>query len=140
MAKRLVKSADRKLFGVAGGVAEYFNVDPTLVRVGFVVLCFGFAGTGLVAYVALAILMPAPDTALAVTTTGQDPSGQQPSNPTDGPGINRRRNLFAWSLIGLGVILVAAKFSAFSWTSCGLLAAVLIGTGLVLLSQRSRVS
>ena len=60
MAKRLVKSTDRKLFGVAGGVAEYFDLDPTLVRVGFVVLCFCFAGIGLAAYAALAIFMPAP--------------------------------------------------------------------------------
>ena len=37
MAKRLVKSTDKKLFGVAGGLAEYFNIDPTIVRVGFVV-------------------------------------------------------------------------------------------------------
>ena len=32
MAKRLVKSQDKKLFGVAGGVAEYFDIDPTIVR------------------------------------------------------------------------------------------------------------
>ena len=42
MTKRLVKSTDKKLFGVAGGVAEYFDIDPTLVRVGFVVLCVCF--------------------------------------------------------------------------------------------------
>ena len=87
MAKRLVKSTDRKLFGVAGGLAEYFNLDPTLVRVGFVVLCFCFAAIGLVAYVALAIFMPAPDTALPVPT-----SGEQPSQPTEGSETHRRRN------------------------------------------------
>ena len=60
MPKRLVKSTDKKLFGVAGGVAEYFDIDATLVRVGFVVLCICFFFMGLVAYVALAILMPSP--------------------------------------------------------------------------------
>ena len=48
MTKRLVKSTNKKLFGVAGGVAEYFDIDPTLVRVGFVVLCVCFFLLGLV--------------------------------------------------------------------------------------------
>ena len=58
MAKRLVKSTDKKLVGVAGGLAEYFNIDPTIVRVGFVVSCICFFFFGLVAYIALAIMMP----------------------------------------------------------------------------------
>lgn len=57
MEKRLVKSKDRKLFGVCGGIAEYFNWDPTLVRVGFVILALGY-GAGLLAYVVAAIIMP----------------------------------------------------------------------------------
>jgi phage shock protein C len=36
--KRLTKSRDRKLSGVLGGLAEYFEVDPTLVRLLFVVV------------------------------------------------------------------------------------------------------
>lgn len=39
MQKRLYKSSDSKILsGVLGGIGEYFNVDPTLVRLGFVVL------------------------------------------------------------------------------------------------------
>lgn len=56
--KKLYKSQyDRKLCGVCGGIAEYFNIDPTLVRIGWVllVLC---AGTGVLAYIIAAILMP----------------------------------------------------------------------------------
>ena len=60
MHKRLVKGTNKKLWGVAGGLAEYFDVDPTLVRVGFVVLCFICAVASIVGYVALAILMPSP--------------------------------------------------------------------------------
>ena len=60
MPKRLVKSTRKKLWGVAGGLADYFNVDPTLVRVGFVVLFFICVPASLVGYVALAILMPSP--------------------------------------------------------------------------------
>ena len=66
MPKRLIKSSNKKLFGVAGGLADYFNIDPTLVRVGFVVLFFICVPASLVGYFALAILMPSPNTAAQV--------------------------------------------------------------------------
>ncbi len=69
MPKRLIKSTNKKLFGVAGGVADYFNIDPTLVRVGFVVLAIICLPASLVGYIALAILMPSPNT---VTQADQD--------------------------------------------------------------------
>lgn len=58
MNKRFYLSqTDKKLAGVCGGIAEYFDIDPLLVRVGFLVLFFGF-GTGLFAYIALWLLAP----------------------------------------------------------------------------------
>jgi len=48
---------DRLVAGVASGLAEYFEVDPTLVRVLWV-LSFFFGGLGLVAYIIMAIIMP----------------------------------------------------------------------------------
>jgi phage shock protein C len=50
-------SSDTKIVGVAGGLAEYFDVDPILFRVGFAVTAL-FSGAGLVAYVVLALMMP----------------------------------------------------------------------------------
>jgi len=44
--------------GVAGGLARYFGVDPTLVRLAFVALTLAGGGVGLLAYVVLAVLMP----------------------------------------------------------------------------------
>ena len=56
--KRLYRSEDNsKLFGVCGGIAEYFDIDPTLVRVVWLMLVFA-AGTGILAYIACAICMP----------------------------------------------------------------------------------
>ena len=58
MEKKLHKSSDnRMLAGVCGGIAEYLNVDPTAVRVVWAI-CSAFAGAGVVAYIACAILMP----------------------------------------------------------------------------------
>jgi len=59
MAKQLTKSlSDKKLTGVCGGIAEYFNIDPIIVRIAFIILLFGY-GVGLLAYILLAILLPA---------------------------------------------------------------------------------
>ena len=63
MARRLTKSANKKLFGVAGGVAEYFEVDPTLVRVGFVASSIVICPLVFVAYLAMAVMMPSASSA-----------------------------------------------------------------------------
>ncbi|MBR0031039.1 MAG: PspC domain-containing protein [Treponema sp.] len=57
MAKPFHKSSQRKLCGVCGGIAEYFDLDPTLVRALWIVLII-FGGTGILLYIVLAILMP----------------------------------------------------------------------------------
>ena len=58
MEKRLYRIEEgKKIAGVCGGVAEYFNIDPTVVRlVWALVSCF--AGAGVIAYIAGAIIMP----------------------------------------------------------------------------------
>jgi len=56
--KRLYKSrVDRKISGVCGGIAEYFNIDSTLIRLVWA-LAILFGGTGLLAYIIAAIVMP----------------------------------------------------------------------------------
>jgi len=57
MEKRLVKSTDKKLFGVCGGLGNYFDIDPTVVRIIFLIAFFGF-GSGLLVYLILAVAMP----------------------------------------------------------------------------------
>lgn len=55
MGKRLYKSnKDKMLDGVCGGLAEYFGVDPTLIRLAWVLLC-AMGGSGVVAYIVAAI-------------------------------------------------------------------------------------
>lgn len=57
MAKRLTKTKDRKLCGVCGGLGEYLGIDPTVVRIVWILLVL-FAGTGILLYIILALLMP----------------------------------------------------------------------------------
>ncbi len=57
MQKKLVKSrTDRKLCGVCGGIAEYINLDPTVVRILWII--FALCGIGILAYIACAFVMP----------------------------------------------------------------------------------
>ena len=56
--KKLYKSnTDKKIAGVCGGIAVYFNIDATLVRLGWVVFSL-LGGSGLLAYIIAAIIMP----------------------------------------------------------------------------------
>lgn len=58
MNKRLYKSSfNKKLCGVCGGIAEYFNIDPTLVRLAWVIFTF-CGGCGILAYIIAAIVVP----------------------------------------------------------------------------------
>jgi phage shock protein PspC (stress-responsive transcriptional regulator) len=61
MQKRLTRSrTDRRIGGVCGGLGKYFEVDPTLIRLAFA-LAFVFAGTGLLLYLILWIVLPLED-------------------------------------------------------------------------------
>ena len=59
MYKKLTKSSDRMLAGVCGGIADFFEVDPTLVRAGYALLTFfSFSSPGILLYMLLCGLMP----------------------------------------------------------------------------------
>lgn len=58
MEKKLYRSReDRKIAGVCGGIAEYFDIDSTLVRLGWVLFMFA-GGSGILAYFIAWIIMP----------------------------------------------------------------------------------
>jgi phage shock protein PspC (stress-responsive transcriptional regulator) len=58
MAKRIYRSRDeRMIWGVCGGIAKYFDVDPTLIRL-IAVLTLFFAFTGILIYIILTIIIP----------------------------------------------------------------------------------
>ncbi|MCD7916817.1 MAG: PspC domain-containing protein [Tannerellaceae bacterium] len=60
MKKRLTRSKDKMIAGVCGGIAEYLDADPTLIRVAYVLLTIMTAFSGIIAYLVFWIVMPAP--------------------------------------------------------------------------------
>ena len=56
--KRLTHSNDRVIAGVCGGLAEYMDVDPTVVRLAYVILTFFTAFSGVILYPILWLIMP----------------------------------------------------------------------------------
>jgi phage shock protein PspC (stress-responsive transcriptional regulator) len=62
-------TTDKKISGVAGGLARHLDVDPVLVRVGFAVSIL-FSGAGLLAYLVMMVLVPRDD----AMSTGAHPA------------------------------------------------------------------
>jgi phage shock protein PspC (stress-responsive transcriptional regulator) len=72
--KRLVRSTtDKKIGGVCGGLADYFDLDPTIIRIVWL-LAFLCAGAGLLAYVILWIALPAAPTGVMSTSAPSAPA------------------------------------------------------------------
>ncbi|MGP1350973.1 MAG: PspC domain-containing protein [Hoylesella marshii] len=61
MEKKLTLSKNKKLAGVCGGLAEYFDADPTLVRIIYALLTFSTAFCGILLYPVLWLIMPEPE-------------------------------------------------------------------------------
>ncbi|MDX9941353.1 MAG: PspC domain-containing protein [Bacteroidales bacterium] len=57
MSKKLTKGSQRMIAGVCSGIAEYFDTDPTLIRILFVLFALAL-GSGLLFYIILAIIIP----------------------------------------------------------------------------------
>ena len=67
--KKLMRSStDKKIGGVCAGLADYFDLDPTVIRLVWVLLVL-FAGTGLLAYVVLWIVLPLAPPGVVPTST-----------------------------------------------------------------------
>lgn len=149
---RLRKSErERVLFGVSGGIGEYFELDPVFVRVGFIALCFA-GGIGVVLYLALAIVMPRAG-ALERTPaeTVQDNVAHIADETIDagrrlgaamGPvTTEQRRSGLGILLIAVGAIILLANIGLFFWWRWDIFwAALLIGAGIIMVKRRARPS
>jgi phage shock protein PspC (stress-responsive transcriptional regulator) len=154
MPTRFERSATNKVIaGVCGGIAEYLQVDPTLVRVFFAVGSILTGGLGVLVYVVLVVLMPLPGqpapfvkSAGATTSTLEDAAsgGLLAAAPVAPPAADReaaerRRAAFGLFLIAVGAVFLlgnAGLFRIVRWDLAWPL--VLIAVGALLLAQRLR--
>ena len=118
--RRLHRSTNESmLFGVAGGMAEYFDVDPTLVRIAWVVLTFASAGIALIAYLILAIIMPKHTLPHHVPNPTAEVSAESSDPGYDAPPAGRRwsgkRTFLGGTLIVLGVLFLLNSLGALFW-------------------------
>lgn len=119
--KRLYRSKkDKMIAGVCGGLAEYFEVDPVLVRVLFALSAF-MGGIGIILYILLVIVTPEEG---ATPTSSQDSvSGEHGGGPAviEEPPlqipneVKDRRWLFGIAVIFLGLIMLADGLTPFTW-------------------------
>ena len=149
---RLRKSdSDRVLFGVSGGLGEYFELDPVFVRVGFIALCFA-GGIGFLLYLALAIVMAradAPERTPAETV--QDnvehiadeaaEAGRRLGAAMGPVSTEQRRSAVGVLLIAVGAIILLGSLGVFFWWRWDIFwAALLIGAGIIMVKRRTRPS
>src|SRR2546425_12836011 len=113
MNRRLYRSSkERVISGVAGGVAEYFDVDPSIVRIAWALLALITGGVFLILYGVMWLVVPvAPGTAGSAASS-DDPSGT-PGAPA--PRAERYRSgsaglVFGLILIGLGLYFLAREY------------------------------
>ena len=89
---RLYRSRiDRTIAGVCGGLAKYFDIDPTLVRVLFVVSIF-IGGGGIIAYIILWIVVP--EEQIIFQSAGQDSQTHQSDSDSEESNTNQESSKF----------------------------------------------
>lgn len=139
---RLYRSRDdRILFGVAGGLAEFFDIDPVLVRLGWVLLTVASAGIGALAYIVMAIITPNASQPVSREVgpvgDGSNESTEQVVEASVDESPPRRqvaRNIFGVGLIVVGVIVLLGNLGVFDSIRWDIvLPAIIVTLGLAIL-------
>lgn len=137
------------IWGVAGGLAQYMNVDPTLVRIGFVVLAFAW-GAAIIVYILMAIIVPSePYQPVSGGQAGSDaqppgpgavdPARRQEQEASQEEGYSRRRNILGFGLVILGGIILLSNLGWWwNWHIFWPVALIVIGAVILLASARRR--
>ena len=154
MQTRLERSTTNKVIaGVCGGIADYLQIDPTLVRVFFVIATLVTAGLGFLGYLVLLVMMPLPGKPAPFVTNSASSGFVDPASSTadttvvtppvtrveDPVTAERRRATFGYFLVALGVVFLLSNLGAFRIVRWDLVwPLVFVGAGVLLLAQRVR--
>jgi len=144
MNQKLYRSRTQKVFGgVCGGLGEYFNLDPVLIRVVFVILVF-LHGFGLLMYLIMLIIVPQKPIVWQMPDDAQPPENQpetaQPSEPAEIPSEtfqlkkepSKGRVIAGIVLIVLGVVFLFENIWPF-FDFEDFFPLILVGIGVVIL-------
>lgn len=116
--KRLYRSREHAMIGgVCAGIAEYFDIDPSLVRLALVLLFFA-GGVGILAYIVAWIIVPQKPlitAAPSAETTSEEPTTTTHSDSVE--EINRPRFVFGIILIVLGGLFLMGSLHVWHWFS-----------------------
>ena len=157
MEKRLYRNrSERMIWGVCGGLANYFDMDPTIVRIIFVLLALT-NGVGIVVYIIMAIVVPLEGSKVATSkevikenveeikeTAGQIGneirSTFEKADEEDTSGkIRRRRNLLGMALIVIGIVILLGTLNLFHWLNWVYIwPVIIIAVGLIIVFSARR--
>ncbi|HEY82405.1 MAG TPA: PspC domain-containing protein [Dehalococcoidia bacterium] len=153
MKKRLYRSrTDRMIWGVCGGLAEYFDIDPTIIRIIFLVLIFA-NGLSILAYIILAIVVPLEGSKTTEpkevvkenVAQMRDKAGElgreirstlagEKTQPEEAGMTRRRHNLLGITLIVLGILFLMGSLNLLVWLRWSLLwPVILVAIGLIII-------
>ena len=147
--KRLYRSRkDRVLWGVAGGLAEYLDVDPVLVRVGFVLLAFAW-GITVVAYIILAIAVPSEPMSTAESVPEDEPRPEvdvvsrvetEGDRQREEEVRRRRRYILGGGLVIVGAIILIGNLGWwwFTWHLYWPVLLIAVGVAILVVGTRRR--
>jgi len=144
--KKLYRSKDNRIiFGVCGGLGEYFEVDALIVRILFVILSL-INGAGIVAYLILAIVVPEDNKDKKAKKNGVEEVQEKTQDLAEelktNSWLKNSKNIFGLVivLIGLNVLFEQVfQYSPFAWINWGIvwgLLIILIGSRIILGSSK----
>jgi phage shock protein C len=156
MEKKLYRSrSDRMLWGVCGGLAKYFDMDPVVIRI-IAVLTIFINGFGILAYIIMAIVVPLEGSKAAepkatikenveeMKETAEEVGREVRSSLTEekeaeDKSRHLRRNVLGIVLIVVGVIFLLGSFDLFWWFSWGnLWPLIIVAIGVIIILSATR--
>jgi phage shock protein C len=124
--------SDQMIAGVCGGLAQYLNLDPVFVRLGFVVLLFA-SGVGLPIYIVLWLIMPEENGETAVTS---DTDHLKVDGPSENGRVSQPVTIGAILLL-LGFYFLFREIGWLAWLHGGIIwPLIIIGFGVYLLTKK----